>query len=887
MTQYNPHQVAAGALIKADNCVISRENIVEDRRGYLSYLMLVDNITQLLVYQNKVIAHNGSTLSYDNSGTPANYSGSYSAISGQKMRGLEAFSNLYATTSQGVQVFTDTSGTQARFAGSPRCLDPETSLNASSSGFLSANNQCAYRALIQRTDVNSNVIYGYPSTRVSINNANISVTGNTTNTSNQLTSLSSTTGIIVGQSISGTGIPANTIVSSIVGSTVTMSQNATATATGVSVTFSSSRNVDLKIHLPSEATTSDVVQIYRSVQVSVSVSSTDDELALVYQYTPSSTDISNGYITFTDSITDDLRGASLYTSPSQEGITQANARPPLCSDITLYKSDYVIYANTSTKQRLFLTLVGVSSLSGKTITLGGVTYNFASTENTATGTVGVTSSNIASVNIDITARSLVKVINQYASNTSVYAYYLSGPTDLPGQILIEERGVGGAAYTVQASDTAISGMFFPPPPVSPSTNSKSTSTNQVQKNAIYFSKAKQPEAVPLLNYLLAGSASKNILRVAPLRNSLVIIKEEGVYLMTGDQPQNFTVIPLDLTVFCKSADSVAVLANQVFMLSNQGVVSISETGVRVVSREIENLLKPLIGFSSIGTLASGAAYESERMYFLSVPSASTDSSQNQIYAYNYITRAWVHWTFGFNAAIVEPGADKLYFSKPSSAIVYKERKDFTDSDYADPEGSITITAIDTVRNIVTFTYSAATPQLGWVISQGLIQLAISDLTLSGGNSCVATVASVVPSTLVTGIATLYPSVGMEIVWDAWTGPQGQAVGILKQVSEFAILTDNISGNNTATILVPTFKSNFDDAVEEVTILPSGAGWGTAWGTIPWGGAGDSYGYRTYVPRNKQRCRILNAGVKHKSALEKLSIAGCAYRFEMIGERIGR
>lgn len=56
-------------------------------------------------------------------------------------------------------------------------------------------------------------------------------------TPNQLTSLASTTGIATGQFIIGSGILSGTTVLSIIGSTVTMSQNATATTTGVSVSF--------------------------------------------------------------------------------------------------------------------------------------------------------------------------------------------------------------------------------------------------------------------------------------------------------------------------------------------------------------------------------------------------------------------------------------------------------------------------------------------------------------------------------------------------------------------------------------------------------------------------------------------------------------------------
>jgi ribosomal protein L12E/L44/L45/RPP1/RPP2 len=64
----------------------------------------------------------------------------------------------------------------------------------------------------------------------------LSTTGNI-NATNQLTNLASTTGIVPGQVILGSGIPAGTTVLSIASTTVTMSQNALTTATAVAVSF--------------------------------------------------------------------------------------------------------------------------------------------------------------------------------------------------------------------------------------------------------------------------------------------------------------------------------------------------------------------------------------------------------------------------------------------------------------------------------------------------------------------------------------------------------------------------------------------------------------------------------------------------------------------------
>lgn len=889
VSQFNPLSLQPGALRRGNDIYNRRENVIEPRRGYKLYATLSNNIKKHVTYQNKVVAHNGTVLSYDNgAGTYANYSGSYTAPTSEKMRHLEAFSNLYVTTSLGVKVFSDITGTAGRLAGVPRALDPSYAL-AGSTGFLADTFQCAYRCVLRRTDSQSNVFTGYPSQRLWVVNA-----------------------------------------------------------------AGGARNVTLTVYIPSECVAGDVIQFYRTAQFSgTTTDGSGDEMGLVYQYELVSADISAGNIVFTDSVTDDLRGATLYTSPSQEGIGQANDRPPLCKDLCLYKSNYMLYANTQTKQRLTFTLVGATGLGHKatgdttntstsvlnvsdtsnmaigwkvsgtgipasttianivgstvtlsaaatatnvatsltfitnqTVTLSGVAYSFGTTEiSSGAGSpqVQVSVTGVASADIDLTARSFVRVINRYASNTTVYAYYLTGPGDLPGQMMCEEKGIGASAFTIQTSGTVSAGMFFPSPPVSPSTNTKSTSSNSVQKNALFYSKSQQGEHCPALNYLLVGPANKNILRVVALRDSAIIIKEEGVYRLTGETPQSFSIVPVDLTVYCKATDSVVVLANQVIMLSNQGVVAISESGVEVLSHSIEPELTPLLSVSTLATLTSACAYESERSYFLSTITQSSDTVQNQTLVFNTQTRTWVKHTYAFETAIVEPGTDKMYFSKPTSLIVYLERKDFADTDFADPETPINIDVIGTTT--IDITAASVTPLVGWQVVQGTTGIAVTAITVLGSTTYRLTLHESPPSSWTTGAATIYPSVGADWQYHAWTA-EGQP-DALKQVREIGVLTDDVTGANSVSSLVATFASNFDAEQEEQVIEQPAQGWGAAWGTTPFGGTGDSFGYPTYVPRNKQYCTRLYVGVKHQNAREKLSVVGISLSFEMCSDRIGR
>lgn len=821
--QYSPYGVAKGSLIQADNCNIRRENIIENRRGYKGYGTLSNTPTQLMVYRDRILAHNSTTLSYDNgSGTFSSYSGSYSAPTGQLMRSEADATNLYITTSLGIQVLTDVAGTAARAAGAPRSLDLSYTLTGAS-GFLANTFQTAYRAVFKRTDANSNILIGYPSQRLWVTNS-----------------------------------------------------------------AGGSRNVVLTTYLPSDAIAGDEVQFYRATQVSgVSSDTAGEEMGLVFVYTLLAADITAGFISITDSTVDALIGETIYTAPSQQGIEQANERPPLAKDIALFKSNFMFYANTETKQRLYLTLVGTSGLTGNTITLAGTTYNFGASEIISGGgspQILVSATGTAAVDIDLTARSLVRVINRYASNTSVYAYYLSGSEDLPGQMLIEARTVGASAFTVQSSNTTIQAMFNSPPPVSPTTNAKSTSSNEQSKNGLYYSKSGQREAVPLANKLSIGPANTNILRIAALRDSLIIIKEEGVYRLTGEDPNSFNVTPLDLTVKCKSATSVATLNNQVFFISNQGIVKAADTDVEVISRAIEPAILPLLTYSNISA-AYGIGYESDRSYLISLPTASSDSASTQQYVYNTFTRCWTRYTYAFTSGIHEPTGDKLYFTKSGDSRVFQERKSFSTEDYVDPEYSITITSINTSTNQVTFTSSSVTPDVGWAIEQATTRVVITQLISHGSNSYTATLLSTVPSSWSTAAALIYPSVGMEVQWDTWTA---EAPGLIKQVRQAEVMVDNIPGNSAASSVILTFDTDIAETTGSVPVVTNSSAWGLSpWGGFTWGGTKDNSGYPTYVPLLQQYCRLMNPGVQFVNANEKISLAGLVLTYEMISERTGK
>ena len=146
------------------------------------------------------------------------------------------------------------------------------------------------------------------------------------------------------------------------------------------------RDVSLTWQIPQGITVNHFYQLYRSPQSGSGIEPSD-ELQLVYEANPTAGEITAKEVSFTDITPDDLRGAFLYTSSSQQGITQANEQPPVSKDIALYKQ-MMFYTNTQQKERLTITLVSVGTGGfdiGDTITIDGITYTGAVASDPTTG----------------------------------------------------------------------------------------------------------------------------------------------------------------------------------------------------------------------------------------------------------------------------------------------------------------------------------------------------------------------------------------------------------------------------------------------------------------------------------------------------------------------
>jgi hypothetical protein len=570
---------------------------------------------------------------------------------------------MYVTSSRGVLKSTSASA-DFSLAGMPRCLDLVLTLSSAGTPVLltdtgaaptaGADQARAYRGVWCQRDANNNLVQGAPSSRAYIAN--------------------------------------------------------TAAAT---------RDVSVAVSLPPEITTNHFFQLYASAIVdNGTVVDPGDELRLVNEYFPTTSDIAAGSLTIVDIVPDAFRKDDLYTNATQLGIARQFDRPPLARDLAWFNNK-LICSNFTDPQRMDLLMLGTSAMVTQTITLAGVVYTAGTAEATSTGTFqvfksgggGYTDKGTQALNVDFTARSLCNVINKYAANTTVYAYYVSAGSDVPGKIQIEERGIGGSAFTITASTSAMGNSFSP---VIPTSGTTYTSVAERRVNFLRVSEENQPEHMSRARNIIVGGADEEIQRIIPLKTSLLIIKDHSLWRLSfadvGEAP-----VLLDNTVGIRGRDTAATLNNACYFLSDQGFVCATENGIQIVGRPIEDRIIAGLRTKSADYAHQyfvGQGVERERYYICSVYDVS--SGLRTCYRYSPISNAGRGaWTkrklnvYGF--AVTD---SRLYYILYSNAgNILRQRASRLDGtpwyrDFCEETSTATITAINSTALTMTVTISA-------------------------------------------------------------------------------------------------------------------------------------------------------------------------------------
>ena len=897
-------QVPEGSLNVASNIVIDKDGLFSPRRGYENLAgSLTGAIKSLHTYTedrfNNLLAYveSGSNkqlyLYDDDLETWSAFATSIQPPSGAtRIRTAQANKNLYLTSNNGVQKI-DSTTSDIIDAGAPQALGADIDVSNSPNGTALPNNASddeivAHRLVWGYRDSKDNLVLGPPSQRILTtvpsgsgpNDLDLSIQIPTPPVDTNWFVQAYRTEFLPG---SGTtvGDPGddmalvlernpNAVRGSLTGVLTAGHTTSLTLQTGEGYAFPATggRIIIEDEEIDYASRTGDVLStLTRGVN-----GTSDVEHAANTDVAPD--DIYNKVIILRDSTPDDLRGTELYTNATQQGALQANYEPPQCTDLALYQS-HMFYSNVESKYSLSVDLLAVDSTganaaaltTGDTITLNGVTYTAGATEDATIDQFRLYATADFLVDLDLTARSIVNVVNKSASNTELWAFYDSGEEDLPGKLRFVERDFGDSGVFTMSSDR--------PNAWSPDIGtSAATATNEARPNRIFYSKFQQPEAVPLLNYFDVGAANDEILRILPLRSILLIFTTAGIYKLTGATSSNFQVSLLDDTAILIAPGSLVALNNTAVGLFDQGVCQVSYGSVQILSRPIEGDLNALRGAASetIASLSFGISYETDRKYMIALPETNASTSPQIVYVYNLFTQSWTTYDLSPTYGIVRPEDDKIYLSYTNQ--VTRERKSFDDTDFADPEISVTVNSVaDNVLTLATVT--------GIEVGYQYFETSNKFSYITAVDAATNTITLLDDLTWTTGAREVRPFIVTTIEWNPiYAG----SPNILKQFPEATLLV-----NKPITDVTVSYKTLSSAFFESVQITDSANGpWGLfEWGDVPWGGAPTIFRYRTWVPRAKQRDSAIILKVTQNTIYNDFEISGWSIIYRQISQRVTR
>ncbi len=360
-----------------------------------------------------------------------------------------------------------------------------------------------------------------------------------------------------------------------------------------------------------------------------------------------------------------------------------------------------------------------------------------------------------------------------------------------------------------------------------------------------------------------------------LRDSVVVMKQDGVFRITGTTPAQLTVTPFDTTIILIAPDSAYTLNNNIFALTSQMVVAISESGVNIESRNIEGALLELSTLTYFPTATFGLSYESEREYLLCLPSVNTDQTATQMFIYNWLTQAWTHWLIAPTAGMVSFQPDNKLYLTPSynSDFLYQEVKTYNPNglDFADDRYPVTITGA--VGKVITLS-SVTHAQVGQTLLQNFFTSVVTAVNVMASTITVSGLFS-----WTNGAATLANPFVQTVV----TTPV--SANFTHYMKNFSRLIYNFSNANFSSITASCI-SDVSLFTETWAIVPQVNGlWGLfAWGEVPWNGTSLlTQAVATCPPRQKMLAHWVQVGLSLDQALSNFQFLGCSLTYDIVSD----
>ncbi len=597
------------------------------------------------------------------------------------------------------------------------------------------------------------------------------------------------------------------------------------------------------------------LQFYRTLSAPSSAGGAGDEEFLASEVDISS---SSGYRIFfaASRATQSQLGAALYTNASQEGATQANDPPPYCFDIATYRG-FTFFAAAARNAALQVERLGQLS-DGQVIQMPGGTVTFTTGATSVPSRLVHIPSSPATANLTI-LQDLELVVNSNSAQLGVTIRWV-GAGDA---FVVTSNTVSGES---RFQGLSFGALLIPGDLVAP----------MQQVSRLAYSKFYLPEAVPVLNFVNIGASDKAILRLLPLRDALFILKEDGIWRLTGTSATDLDVQPYNLDLFLAAPNSLVALHNSAIGLFNHGMVRFTDSETENIGLDVDDLFKSALEPAVLAATASlswGMSYPSERQYWISLPRAPGDTGPTASYVWSERLKQWTGpMTKVFRAGLVHPGTNQAFLGGGTG--LYLERKTGSIRDFSDYviQAAGTVASFQNLAsgNVVTLADMTGI-KAGDVISQasGAVYATILELDHFGRYCLVDTARD---WNLSVGSTQVHE--GIPVVCQ-WSPAYGRFPGASHRWREASLLFKDAALAQSFL----AFGSDLDPLLEYVRILASDHG------IYPNRRQGRNI--RALVPAGKQRGNNLVVSFEHCSGWAPFQLQGMSLIVQNVSERTGR
>jgi hypothetical protein len=520
-------------------------------------------------------------------------------------------------------------------------------------------------------------------------------------------------------------------------------------------------------------------------------------------------------------------------------------------------------------------------------TATALTFAFVSNGTSAVYKVDTTSTSIA-VRIANTSYYLVKAINRFSDY--LYANYYSTFDDPPGRIRMESKFF--ESFPIYLKQSAAAQAFITPIPTSFSSGVQVKFDNDVLPNTIMVSKVSEPEAVPVLQFFPAGAKNQSNKRIFTLRDSLAILKEDGIYRLSGDIIDQFQITVIDETVHAISFMGADAINNVVQAITNQGIVAISESAVKIISRRMDDPIQFTLQSPTILDISCGFGYETARTFYFSIAAPILNRTPIT-YLYNVFNETWTDTERIFRNMCMGPDDSAFGIVGQEGNVIIRQRKSQTILDYSDEFATASATATGTKTATITLTGGPYDDvKLGdIVVYAGAISRIISVQTSGASWNVEFLHTTNIPNTPTDVV--VYQAFTSTVKFAPFHAGQVGRDKFFAQM-QFHLRQPAIT-NLQLTFATESYGSSENTDWEVQNITTDSEGWGLApWGLFPWGqpdaidlqvGTLPSVIVRTLVPLFAARSTWIQPRFDHTQAGEPMLIQALSWAVRGYGERV--